>query len=1425
MIQALNASVDWLNETGALFVDFATTMSIQVAVVIGVIGILDFFFFRKMRSTVRYAIWSIVLVKLALPVTFESSLSVSRLLPPAVKETPRIASTATTIHPLEFNTSTDEQDLDSNDTSLTFQPKPIGQSTAQSRGHQVRGTDESQSANSTDVEKTQPRAASMAFRGMRQLTWQGGWFSIWLFVVVTLTFNTLRLTARMRRLVMRSGPISQEAVGVLRNCRREVGIRREIQAVATDEIPGPAIFGLYRPTILLPSSLASRLSANDLRFVFLHELSHFKRHDLLVSCIQTLLQILYFFHPLVWGVNYILRNLREKAVDEFVLATAKEEAVQQYSSTLVNIATTQHDNPQLVLSFSGMQSRFGLANRIKTMLHRPIPKRTGIGLVGLMIVLVLGAILIPNAPQNTNVVAAEPQNKSSESESQTNDDADEPPVIKGTISDEDRRPVTDAKIQLTHVKQGASAEATTDANGNYSISNIAVTGEYRMKIESKAWVGVTRWRELPIVNLEPGKTLTKDLTLSRACQIRIEIVDEQGAPIQNVSVMAKLISNDDGYAPESVRSDANGMVTLSGLKPQKTEYLIGTMHKDYGFGKIEIQLNDPTKIASKKLVLKKGTEISGTAICSDGLPPSGWRIRAMPSWWNFGRYPTGQIVKDDGSFTLPHIVEGNYDVSISIPRGENGSSPRNVLKATNLSQIQSPISVKLDHPSPQSLVAIKGKIVFEGPAPPKGFWIFARSSDNDIRKSSSIYVDRGVDEFQIQPVQKGRYELTVSDTQAEAEKLYVNAPTAAAVLKVRAKAKPRAVGVVVDAAKKRPIKSFRVQLRKRSTLRGPNFVQELTWHHFRNDQGRFDVELVGPGIYEAVVAADGFRWEHSELINTDKNQGEPVQIELREGVSFSGTVVDEDGQPVDGATVIALSKSAGTMPRVTKTFVTQDGSVRTKKGKFKFQHLRSGPETFKITHPDYCFTVRQIEITNNESESVEFVLTRGGTVNGHVYDENGRPRVNATLIFHDKTGYGGGMDEEAGRLATVVTDQAGYYEASGLPEQLCYVHLQKEWQSRGVVRHCVLPKNGETISLEFGGDSKLTGRLIVNGTAQVGRRLLVSGDSPHFGIYKAYSVTRENGEFEFRGLAAGNRKLYYLSPNHSNRWIRIREIKVPLGSLDLGDIEQTTGKLFVRVDTKGEVPLDSARASLITYDPVWTHGRQTGVNTKRSDGGSVEIAEVPLGKYELTLYHRDYFQVRKPVTMTAESLRQKFNLDLPVGTATLSGKVILETGSESRGYSGFDVWNKERTLRRTLFPQEDGTFELKNVPAGEYLIFDGHLRNMKPVKSITVKEGEKVRFNLTQKATNSIGEKFYFVVRPFFKNSPLPCDVYLESSRGDVFPQSSQNARYSFVGEPGNYTVVVKHPGLTTVQMPIELAKTEDVRQAKELDISLSLPN
>jgi nitrous oxidase accessory protein NosD len=137
------------------------------------------------------------------------------------------------------------------------------------------------------------------------------------------------------------------------------------------------------------------------RMVLLHELSHVKRADLRVNLAQALLQIAYFYNPLVWLANWLIRRIREQAVDEAVLVAMGDRAA-DYPETLVDVARLALARPSLGLRLIGVvENPTALKERIQIMLTRTTPASAQLGLKGLALVLILALVVLPMAAKGT----------------------------------------------------------------------------------------------------------------------------------------------------------------------------------------------------------------------------------------------------------------------------------------------------------------------------------------------------------------------------------------------------------------------------------------------------------------------------------------------------------------------------------------------------------------------------------------------------------------------------------------------------------------------------------------------------------------------------------------------------------------------------------------------------------------------------------------------------------------------------------------------------------------------------------------------------------------------------------------------------------------------------------------------------------------
>lgn len=130
-------------------------------------------------------------------------------------------------------------------------------------------------------------------------------------------------------------------------CMEELNIKHSVPLYASCSISSPVSYGLIRPKIMIPQDMDIELSAQDLRYIFLHELQHYKQKDAVLNYVSCIFQILYWFNPLIWYGFRIMRKDREIACDHYVLRTVGREHAAGYGYTLIRYAEKLRRNVSL----------------------------------------------------------------------------------------------------------------------------------------------------------------------------------------------------------------------------------------------------------------------------------------------------------------------------------------------------------------------------------------------------------------------------------------------------------------------------------------------------------------------------------------------------------------------------------------------------------------------------------------------------------------------------------------------------------------------------------------------------------------------------------------------------------------------------------------------------------------------------------------------------------------------------------------------------------------------------------------------------------------------------------------------------------------------------------------------------------------------
>lgn len=135
-------------------------------------------------------------------------------------------------------------------------------------------------------------------------------------------------------------------------------------------IPEPSVVGVFRPVILLPQGIDVQLTPVQLKSVLLHEMAHVRRRDNVTGLIHRAVEVLFWFHPLIWWMGARLNDERERGCDEDVLREGIEPNA--YAESILRICELYLQSPLL---FASGITGSSLKQRIEAIMTGPAAPR------------------------------------------------------------------------------------------------------------------------------------------------------------------------------------------------------------------------------------------------------------------------------------------------------------------------------------------------------------------------------------------------------------------------------------------------------------------------------------------------------------------------------------------------------------------------------------------------------------------------------------------------------------------------------------------------------------------------------------------------------------------------------------------------------------------------------------------------------------------------------------------------------------------------------------------------------------------------------------------------------------------------------------------------------------------------------------------
>jgi protocatechuate 3,4-dioxygenase beta subunit len=463
-------------------------------------------------------------------------------------------------------------------------------------------------------------------------------------------------------------------------------------------------------------------------------------------------------------------------------------------------------------------------------------------------------------------------------------------------------------------------------------------------------------------------------------------------------------------------------------------------------------------------------------------------------------------------------------------------------------------------------------------------------------------------------------------------------------------------------------------------------------------------------------------------------------------------------------------------------------------------NLQQGKETLKVVGADYApLIAKDIEVTDGQiTEGGRMVLLKGATVEGYVYDSQGEPEADVSLKFNNAPGY----NPRAGQIASVVTDSNGYYRIAGLQEEICYITRQDADKALGVVKRMIIPHNGDTVRLDFGGKPIIIGTVILDGKPFENQKITLSADDSL--AFTSYCLTDNKGGFKFTGAPVGKYGIYYRRPLINEYNItKLATVSVEGRDIDLGIIpQQPNYRVLVYPNNEANDPKwENSRIYLLEG----FHGksaRTVNLADKPEPGQPYVFSNIQAGDYTIVVNRTDNLSMQEEIKV--EGKETSVSLKMPVSTASVSGRITGAQPATEKQLRMLAIWQKDDKIIGYIQTKEDGTYKKENLPAGRYSIGGNPRAPNQSLLEVELSEGEQKNIDIDANASSIARLAMaYLKVHVVDKGGiPIPgATVALEGDSGIIEPSSGEY----FMAKPGNYILRASYPGFKESRQQITM--------------------
>lgn len=216
--------------------------------------------------------------------------------------------------------------------------------------------------------------------------------SLVLFGISRFQYRVFARKLRLARL-----PAREEEAAILQRLSRN---KKTPALYRNPLVPTAMLAGIFRPAIYLPDREYSEMR---LEHILLHELTHYRRHDVLVKWFSVLLTQLHWFNPLAYLARRELNRACELSCDAAAIRDYDNRKKQEYGDTLISVAA-EAKIPNSMISTAVCEEKKNLKDRLTAIMNSKKATRGAVVFSCVFVALTLCVTVVFAAAPTTKVI-------------------------------------------------------------------------------------------------------------------------------------------------------------------------------------------------------------------------------------------------------------------------------------------------------------------------------------------------------------------------------------------------------------------------------------------------------------------------------------------------------------------------------------------------------------------------------------------------------------------------------------------------------------------------------------------------------------------------------------------------------------------------------------------------------------------------------------------------------------------------------------------------------------------------------------------------------------------------------------------------------------------------------------------------------------